>query len=118
MKEPDGVDLYKDVEVRFIAGKKAVLTIFNDGYEMEKITLSDYDDKQQLHKLFKEKGFGQYSEVELQQRRVASVAEKPAPPGLLRGPGHNKRERTERLKQLKKARENYMTVGYPIDKKR
>lgn len=119
LKEPGGVDLYKNVEVRFISGRKAVLTIFNDGRELEKITLSDYDDKKQLHELFKQKGFDKHSESELQQRR-ASVAEKPI---TGRGPvderrrEESKRLRKERVKQLKMARENYMTVGYPIDEK-
>ena len=40
-----GVDRYKDVEVNFISGRKAVLTIFEDGKEREKVTLSDYNDK-------------------------------------------------------------------------
>lgn len=107
------------MEVRFISGRKAVLTIFNDGRELEKITLSDYDDKKQLHELFKQKGFDKHSESELQQRR-ASVAEKPI---TGRGPvderrrEESKRLRKERVKQLKMARENYMTVGYPIDEK-
>ena len=112
LKEPGGVDLYKNVEVRFISGRKAVLTIYKDGYEQEKITLSDYNDKEQLHELFRQKGFDKQSVSELQQRR-ASAAEKSVTPRL-RGP-IDRRERKEKLKQLKKARENYMTVGYPID---
>ena len=31
LKEENGVDTYKDVEVRFISGRKAVMTIYKDG---------------------------------------------------------------------------------------
>lgn len=67
-----GVDLYKQVEVKFIPGRKAVMTMKVDGVETgEKITLSDFDDKEKLHELFKEKGFEKYSEEEIaEQRRI------------------------------------------------
>ena len=63
LKEPEGVDLYKQVEVEFIPGKKAILTVYKDGVEQEKITLSDYNDKEKLHALFMEKGFEKYSQT-------------------------------------------------------
>ena len=69
LKEPDGVDLYKKVEVEFIPGRKAVMTIYQDGAEIEKITLSDYNDKEKLHELFIEKGFEKYNEEELAEIR-------------------------------------------------
>ena len=64
-----GVDLYKQVEVKFIPGRKAVMTIKVDGVEKEKVTLSDFDDKEKLHDLFKEKGFEKYSEEEIAEQR-------------------------------------------------
>ncbi|KAK1745914.1 hypothetical protein QTG54_003838 [Skeletonema marinoi] len=67
--EPDGVDLYKKVDVEFIPGRKAVMTIYQDGAETEKITLSDYNDKDKLHALFIEKGFEKYNEEELAEIR-------------------------------------------------
>ena len=71
LQQPDGVDLYKDVTVSYIPGKKALLTIYNnkDGHELEKITLSDYDDKTKLHDLFKDKGFTKYTQDEVDARR-------------------------------------------------
>ena len=69
MKEPDGVDLYKKVDVEFIPGRKAVMTIYQDGKEKEKITLSDYNDKEKLHVLFIEKGFEKYNEEDLAEIR-------------------------------------------------
>ena len=69
LKEPDGVDLYKKVEVEFIPGRKAVMTIYQDGAEIEKITLSDYNDKEKLHELFIEKGFEKYNDEELAEIR-------------------------------------------------
>jgi uncharacterized membrane protein (DUF106 family) len=45
------------------------MTIYNDGVEKEKITLSDYNDKEKLHALFSEKGFEKYSEEEIAEMR-------------------------------------------------
>ena len=133
LKEENGVDLYRDVEVRFISGRKAVMTIYEDGKEQERITLSDYDDKDKLHALFKEKGFAQYTDVEYKERRKMKEEEekknnlqqasqtRSLRPTSVRGrpqtaanPKLRKREMKERLKQLKEARENFMTVGQPI----
>jgi len=69
LKEPDGVDLYKQVEVEFIPGRKAVMTIYQDGVETEKVTLSDYNDEEKLHELFLGKGFEKFSEEELAEIR-------------------------------------------------
>jgi hypothetical protein len=57
------------VDVTFIPGRKAVMTIYKDGMEKEKITLSDYNDKEKLHALFLEKGFEKYSEEEIAEIR-------------------------------------------------
>mmetsp|Transcript_26468 Transcript_26468/g.40768 ORF Transcript_26468/g.40768 Transcript_26468/m.40768 type:complete len:133 (-) Transcript_26468:2361-2759(-) len=45
------------------------MTICQDGAETEKITLSDYNDKDKLHALFIEKGFEKYNEEELEEIR-------------------------------------------------
>jgi hypothetical protein len=45
------------VEVQYVAGHKAVLTIYKDGEEQEQITLSDYRSKGEMHALMVEKGF-------------------------------------------------------------
>ena len=64
------MDLYKNVEVKFIPGRQAVMTIYNkEGEQLEKITLSDYNDKEKLHELFIEKGFEKYSDEELAEIR-------------------------------------------------
>jgi len=63
------------VEVNFIAGRKAVLTIFKDGKEQEKVTLSDYNDKDKLHQLFAQKGFQKYTGEEMVARKKMKEAE-------------------------------------------
>ena len=55
---------YRNVEVKFIHGRKAVMTIFegesaearDDWEEKEKITLSDLTTKEEMHALMVEKG--------------------------------------------------------------
>jgi len=126
--------------VNFIAGRKAVLTIFNDGKEVEKVTLSDYNDTEKLHQLFAEKGFARYSDSEVAARRKMKEAESAqaessqASSGLRgtqtqrftnkkAGVGKSdarlstkerKRLMKDKLRQLKEARENYMVVGAPV----
>ena len=69
LMEKNGVDQYKEVEVNFISGREAVLTIFQNGKELEKVTLSDYDDRNKLHQLFVEKGFAKFTNEEIARRR-------------------------------------------------
>lgn len=45
------------MEIQYVAGHKAVLTIYKDGEEQEQITLSDYRSKVEMHALMVEKGF-------------------------------------------------------------
>jgi hypothetical protein len=40
-----------------VKGREAILTIFEDGEEKEKVRLQEHDDKEELHSLFQEKGF-------------------------------------------------------------
>jgi hypothetical protein len=114
LKDLNGVDLYKNVEVHFISGKRAVLTIFEGGRELEKITLSDYNDKEKLHTLFAEKGFVKYTGVELAERRKVEAEETGSLQKTLEAQRYSlsKREQKlqmkERLKKLQTARDNYM----------
>jgi Sep15/SelM redox domain len=48
---------YEGVSVRFVHGQTAVMTIFDDGVEQEKVPLHTIKSKQTMHSLMKEKGF-------------------------------------------------------------
>ncbi|KAL7536892.1 hypothetical protein ACHAXR_007462, partial [Thalassiosira sp. AJA248-18] len=115
LKEENGVDQYKDVEVNFISGRKAVLTIFKDGKEQEKVTLSDYNDKGKLHELFAQKGFQKYSKEEMVERRKMkeNEPEKNQRDPRRMDPKLRKKQMKENLMKLKQARENFMVVGSP-----
>lgn len=56
---------YKGVEVTYIHGRKAVMTVFEDGEEKEKITLSEIKTKPEMHTMMAEKGFEKKSEEEI-----------------------------------------------------
>lgn len=47
---------YHGISVEYIHGRQAVLTIYDDEEEIEKITLSDYKTKEEMHALLVEKG--------------------------------------------------------------
>lgn len=64
---------YQNVEVTFIPGRKAVLTIYESGKEREKVTLSDISTKPEMHKLMVDKGFERKSEDEI--RALKAVVE-------------------------------------------
>ena len=50
---------YEGVTVEYIKGRKPVLTIYEDGTKREEVQLMQYTSVDQLHALFKEKGFHQ-----------------------------------------------------------
>jgi hypothetical protein len=129
------------VEVEFIPGKKAILTVYKDGVEQEKITLSDYNDKEKLHALFMEKGFEKYIQTneveddnvkERQKRLRGNINQltKPMTGGhisnkMLRhlnvddkllSKAQQKAEVKKKIKEMKEARKNFMMVGMPDDR--
>ncbi|KAL3763666.1 hypothetical protein ACHAWU_009090 [Discostella pseudostelligera] len=115
--EPDGIELYQNVEVNFISGKKAILTIFRDGNEDEKVTLSDYDDRDKLHELFEQKGFKKYTNDEMIERRgiiMTNAEDDPNPPVENLSPRQLRRKQKEKMRELVEARKNYMMVGQPL----
>lgn len=75
-------DQYENLTVKFIPGRKAILTILDDGKEAEKIVLSDYNDREKMHALLAEKGFKKKSSEELgklEEEVAAAAAKKGAP---------------------------------------
>eukprot|EP00578_Thalassiosira_sp_NH16_P011678 CAMPEP_0181124710 /NCGR_PEP_ID=MMETSP1071-20121207/26635_1 /TAXON_ID=35127 /ORGANISM="Thalassiosira sp., Strain NH16" /LENGTH=196 /DNA_ID=CAMNT_0023210051 /DNA_START=152 /DNA_END=743 /DNA_ORIENTATION=+ len=79
------VESYRNVEVSFVPGKKAIMTIYEgesmsavgvDGMEeKEKIVLSDYKTKEEMHALMIEKGFQLKSEEELEAMKIRKQKE-------------------------------------------
>ena len=59
---------YQGVEVEYVHGRTAVLTIYKDGEEQEQITLSDYKSKEEMHALMVEKGFVKKSDEEIAEK--------------------------------------------------
>lgn len=62
-------ETYQNVEIKYIHGRKAVLTIFHDGEEHEKVELSDLKQREDMHAMFLEKGFVRKSEEEIEAIR-------------------------------------------------
>jgi aspartate oxidase len=58
---------YQGVEVEYVHGRNAVLTIYRDGQEQEQVTLSDYKTKDALHALMVNKGFIRRSNKEIEE---------------------------------------------------
>lgn len=56
---------YHGVEITYIAGRTAILSILEDGELKEKINLHELNDKVKLRALFKEKGFRKKTPEEL-----------------------------------------------------
>jgi len=96
------VDEYKDVNVIFIPGRNAVLTIFEDGQEREKVVLSSLKTKEDMHKLMVEKGFERKSEEEI--AKIAEDKEKDSD-RKLEDAKKKMRERYTNLKQNQKKEE-------------
>lgn len=126
------------------------MTIYKDGKESERVTLSDYNDKEKLHELFREKGFEKYTEVELEEMRRLKKEEeeaneeeqqkslrgninqltKPLTGGKLSSKmlrnlkaddkhisrAHQMADIKKKIKEMKKARDDFMMVGLPDDR--
>ena len=115
--------MYRNVQVNFIHGKKAVLTIFQgegtNKEEVEKITLSDFDDTEKLHALFLEKGFEKYTDEEIAANReeampkhLSHLAEGKSPIEVSKK-RENFQSVREKVRNLRRARENFkMDASY------
>lgn len=57
-------------------GKEAVLTIYEDGTEKEKVHLYSLQTKEEMHALFREKGFQKKSSAVLMEEKRMQVVEK------------------------------------------
>lgn len=60
-------EYYHGVEVEYLRGRDAVLTIYQDGMERETVILSDIPTKEELHEVMLEKGFQRKSNDEIMQ---------------------------------------------------
>jgi hypothetical protein len=108
------------VEVNFISGRQAVLTILKDGRELEKVILSDYDDKDKLHHLFAIKGFIKYTNEEVAARRKIDEQQKMVgekhvtyPQYTKMSPRQVEQEMKEKMRELMVARKKF-EAGLPM----
>lgn len=70
LKGDTGAITYRNVEIEFIHGRKAIMTISKDGDVIETIVLSDYENQGEevMHSLFRERGFEQLSDEDLKEK--------------------------------------------------
>jgi hypothetical protein len=70
---------YRGVDVEYVRGKPAVLSIYSDGELKEEVTLFDINTLDDLHKMMLEKGFELMPDDEVavmkEQKEAAAVAE-------------------------------------------
>lgn len=84
--------------MKYVGGKKAVLTIYDGDEEKEKVTLSDYKEKEDMHAMMVEKGFVKKTDEEIEQVKAETKERK------LKEDEERKRKREERLKQQEQRR--------------
>jgi hypothetical protein len=82
--------------VKFVPGRTAILTIYEDGQEKEKIVMHTLKDRAAMHALFREKGFQLKSQEEvdkiMQERKAAvQVRNAASAPLLLSGKERERR---------------------------
>jgi hypothetical protein len=70
-----GAESFQNVEVEFVKGKKAVLTIFHDGVEKEEVTLQTMKTEEEMHQLMLDKGFVLKQEEELEELQAMRAEE-------------------------------------------
>ena len=93
--------MYHNVEIEYIHGRTATLTIYEDGIEVEKVTLSDYKTRDEMHQLFQAKGFVMKSPEEISAISERKYMEEQAEAAHARDVSAKKREEAAaRRKQL------------------
>lgn len=73
LKGDHGAVLYKNIDIEFIHGQKAVLSVRNgsmDGEIVEEVILSDYRTEEEMHNLFVKFGFEKLSHDEIEARNI------------------------------------------------
>lgn len=103
-------EYYHNVSVKYVGGKKAVLTIYStDGeeeeeQEREKVSLSDYNTKEEMHAMMVEKSFTKKTDEEIEAVKAAAAAKK------AKDDAHRKKRRQllaeDRQKRLEEAEMN------------
>jgi Sep15/SelM redox domain len=94
---------YEGVSVRFVHGQTAVMTIFDDGVEQEKVPLHTIKSKQTMHSLMKEKGFVLKS---AEQLATILAEHKQQNDALVTARQKQLEERQRRREELEKRRKN------------
>jgi hypothetical protein len=64
------------VEIEFISGRNAILTIFADGQETERVELQDIATEQEMHQMMMEKGFVLKAPEEVERIKREGAAKK------------------------------------------
>ena len=67
---------YEGVEVEWIRGKKAVMHIYEDGNEVEKVSLYLLTERDQIIKVFEEKGFQKKTQEQIYKEQRLRRTEK------------------------------------------
>jgi hypothetical protein len=65
-----GAEAFHNVEIEFIRGRKAVLTIYHDGEEHEQVELQSIGTKKEIHQMMLDKGFTLKSEEEIAEMQA------------------------------------------------
>jgi hypothetical protein len=78
------------VTVTYVPGRTAIMTIYDDGREVEKITMHEIKDRPALHALMVEKGFRKKSEAEIAAQKERDDKKVP---GYIKS--HRERQRKE-----------------------
>jgi hypothetical protein len=107
------VDEYRDVEVVFIPGRNAVLTIFEDGQEQEKVMLSAIKTKDEMHKLMSDKGFERKTKEEIDAKMADKEKDRDQ---TLEDAKKKMRERYTNLKQNQKKNKERLSPPAPMNK--
>jgi len=69
-------ETYKGISIEYVPGRSATLTIYENEIEKERILLSSYKKKKDMHALMVEKGFERKSEEEIKRDEEKRMLEK------------------------------------------
>lgn len=99
---------YRGVEVQYVGGKPAILSIFKDGELREEVNLFDINNKTELHAMMVEKGFVRKTDEEIEEMKKVKIKERDEEAERLR---KEREERRAKMTEAQRARRQKQEDG-------
>ena len=110
--------LYKNVDIEFVSGRKATMTVYKgneDGEVVDTIILSDYETEEEMHGIFERLGFEKLTQEEMDEKiRSKEMKEM----NTVRDIQRKAEEKRRMIEEMNLQAEEMTKITYETEKKR